>query len=189
MYALKLREQLGRISTQLNEITDRCKRENNRGLKADEREKFDRLADEYGEIEGSIARAEKADKISADLSRPLESGGPIIGHGLEEVQDTFRLTPAQARARKRENDPHAKAFWATFAGKWRYVRPEERANRHFGTAVNSSASCPARTSDIRTFVRSRGCGASVMLVDFPLIPAGIPQSKYKVKVKPHTKKK
>jgi HK97 family phage major capsid protein len=116
MYHIELRNQLGRISDQLNAMTTKCEREGNRGLTADEREKFDKLADEYANIEGSIKRAEKADKISADLSRTLELGGPIIGHGLEELQDAYRLSPADARERKRASDPHAKAFTAFLRG-------------------------------------------------------------------------
>ena len=106
-YALQLRQQLGRISTQLHEITDKAIKEK-RGLRSDEREKFDALATEYSDTEQSVIRFEKSAQISDTLA--LAGGGPSITANLEEIRDTFRLTPAQARAKERERDPYARAF-------------------------------------------------------------------------------
>jgi HK97 family phage major capsid protein len=109
MYALKLRQELGRLSDQMMQIVNKAKKEGNRGLTSAERESFDAMSDSYSSVEASIKRAERAESISNTLSRVDHAGG-IGAADLEEIQDTFRLTPAQLRARERERDPHARAF-------------------------------------------------------------------------------
>jgi HK97 family phage major capsid protein len=67
-YAQGLKEANVRLSLQMHAIVDAAKAEANRGLTSAEAEKFDALEKDYSANEESIARAEKADKISADLA-------------------------------------------------------------------------------------------------------------------------
>lgn len=108
-YAKALREQLGRIGADINKILDKAASENNRGLASDEREQFHALETEYTQIEDSIEAAEKGEDIRAKLAR-VSSGGKINEAALEELRSEFRISPAAARRKADENNPHAKAF-------------------------------------------------------------------------------
>jgi HK97 family phage major capsid protein len=99
MYDKSNRELLGRIEGRMSAIINKCDSEG-RGLNASEREIWDKLADDHTRIEGKISRAEGGGY----------SGNPRITLGLEEMQDTFRLTPGAFRERKK--DPQARAFSA-----------------------------------------------------------------------------
>jgi len=96
----RLREERGRVETEMNAITARCQREDNRGLNNREVELWNKLADAHSALCDKIEKAE--------AGRPRNSGN-VSGLGsLEEIQDTMRLSPAAWRERR--SDPHARAF-------------------------------------------------------------------------------
>ena len=95
-YAKNLKEQATRVAVDLQNIVDKAKTENNRGLTADEQEKFNKLVDAHNGLENSIKAAEKVENLTDKLK------GPISDVVLEEVQDTFRKS---AKA-----TPYDKAF-------------------------------------------------------------------------------
>jgi HK97 family phage major capsid protein len=107
MYAKSLREQQGRLAVEMQTIIDTAKNENNRGLTADERTKFDKLVDEHNKLEDSIKAAEKATTITAKLAEAHNPGG-IVESNLEQVQDEMRLSPGEKRMR--DKDPRSRAF-------------------------------------------------------------------------------
>jgi HK97 family phage major capsid protein len=105
-YAKALRERAGRLGDQIQAIINKAKKEGNRGLTSEERERFHRAEEEYSGLEDSIRAEERGNAIFAQLSQSLNGG--ISELNLEEIQDTLRLTPAQKR--ERTKDPHARAF-------------------------------------------------------------------------------
>jgi len=68
LYAKALREQLPRLAASLQAIIDGAKKENNRGLTSEEREKFHALETDYTAMEDSIKLAEKATSIVDELN-------------------------------------------------------------------------------------------------------------------------
>ena len=115
-YAKALREQLGRVSVEVQSLIDTAKKENNRGFTPEERERFNKLIDDHTKLEGDIKLAEKGAAITAAAAAPSNGDGVqpslIGGMTVEQVQDEFRLKPAQVRAREElfKKDPHARAF-------------------------------------------------------------------------------
>jgi len=111
------RELIGRVEDQMNHILNVCDRQGGRGLNGGEREQWNRLADEHSALQAKIAKTEGG--------RP--NGGPriSIGAGLEEIQDSFRLTPSAFRERRGE-DPKAKAFSNWLRGGMDRLEPEDK---------------------------------------------------------------
>ena len=106
MYAKTLREKLAPLAAQIVAITAKAKAENDRGLTSEEREQFHKLEAEYTAIEDNIKIAEKSDDIAARIA---ESGSPNVSTvQVEELRDTFRVTP-KARA-ERMKEPRYRAF-------------------------------------------------------------------------------
>src|SRR5580704_15977519 len=101
MYDRTSREARERIEAEMRQITNRCDREGKRGLNTEERARWERLADSHSVLENRIARNEGGSGVRG-------SGRISETSGLEEIQDSFRLTPSAFRERQR--DPHAKAF-------------------------------------------------------------------------------
>jgi len=99
MYAKEMREGLARLASQMRQIVDKAKTENNRGLTTEEAEQFDRIEKDYSNLEATIARAEKVGSIENDLRKvdPAKIA--------EAVPAAF--DPSAAKDSK---DLHAKAF-------------------------------------------------------------------------------
>lgn len=101
------KQKLGRLTIQMNDIVDRCKKEGNRGLTSAEREKFHRMEEEYTAIENSIR--ENGDGGSRPrLPAGLLGAGAVSDFGdIEEIRDTYRLSESERRER---NKPERRAF-------------------------------------------------------------------------------
>lgn len=124
MYAKALREQQGRISVQIEELIGKAKSEDNRGLSAEEQEKFNKLIDDHSKFDDQIAAAEKGEAIVANSKKPQQSGPAIDNLQIEQIRAEFQMSPAEKRRRDAEKDPRAKAFA-------NYLRSGERtANEH-----------------------------------------------------------
>jgi HK97 family phage major capsid protein len=117
-YANTLREQAGRLGVELQGIVNKAKAENDRGLTADERDKFHKLEADYSALEDSIKIAEKTTSLMDDLSKAQTSA--ITNIQIEQMQDEFRISP-KAKARNANASPYEKAFS-------NYVRNGERMN-------------------------------------------------------------
>src|SRR5579884_3231990 len=102
MYAKALREKLAQISVNMQAILDAARADNNRGLKPEERESWNRLHTDYSNTESDIKIAETTETISNDLRNVP----------TEQLHGQFGRDNADARARvaDQKNDPHAKAF-------------------------------------------------------------------------------
>ena len=124
-YAKDLREKLGRISLQMVDITDKCEKEGSRGLTSAERETWDSLTVEYSRLEDSIKVAEQSRGIVDRLAREPRSA--ISEVDLEELRDTFQLSPAQKRHRERDRSPHARAFYSYLRNGMEGLQSEDRA--------------------------------------------------------------
>jgi HK97 family phage major capsid protein len=101
------RQELARLSTQMRSLVSAVDTRGGRVMNSSEREKWNRLKAAYEKQEAVVLASEKR----ASLSQP--SGGSRIEDldlQMEEIRDTFRLTPAQRRAKDRDRDPHARAF-------------------------------------------------------------------------------
>jgi HK97 family phage major capsid protein len=87
-YAKNVREQLGRLGTDIQNIVDKAKNENNRGLTSEEREKFHTMEADYTALEDSIKIAEKTDSIVDRLASASNKTG-IKEVEVEELRETF----------------------------------------------------------------------------------------------------
>jgi HK97 family phage major capsid protein len=112
------REARERIENEMQQIIARCDREGKRGLNIDERARWDRLADSHSVLENRIAKNEGG-------SRPGIGGRIGEVGGLEEIRDSYRLTPAAFRER-RGADPRAKAFSNWLRGGMDRLEPDEK---------------------------------------------------------------
>jgi HK97 family phage major capsid protein len=98
-YAKQLREQLSTVSTLMNGIVKKAETEGNRGLTNEEATQFDNATTHYDQLEASIARAERAETISNDLSKVSK----------DQLIELFPADNAKAN-RELEVSAHAKAF-------------------------------------------------------------------------------
>jgi HK97 family phage major capsid protein len=106
MYRHELQTKQAAIGTQITAITAKAKSENNRGLTGEEQRRFHKLEADYSALEDSIACAERSDHIADRLA--AGPGGRISELQLEELRDTYRVSP-KSRA-ERMKDPHYRAF-------------------------------------------------------------------------------
>jgi HK97 family phage major capsid protein len=112
-YKQELQAKLARISAAINVIIEAAKKDNNRGLSSEEREKFHALESDYTATEDSIKAAERSNDIVAQLALTEDPNGVRINEQqMEELRAQFRLSPAEKRRRDNAKDPHAKAFSA-----------------------------------------------------------------------------
>ena len=136
-YVKALREKLAHVAADIQAIVSLAQKENNRGLSAEERETFDRLADEHTAIEADIQRAEKSGTLMANLAEPA-SGPKIVEANLEQIQDELRLSPAEKRLR--DKDPHERAFAKYLRGGVSALDADERRVMQFvpGTRIQNA---------------------------------------------------
>ncbi len=111
-YAKELRQQMGRVSSDMRALIDGAKAQK-RGLTSDERIKWNKMVAEYDSLEASVAAEEKTDDIVDRLSRVSDNGvvDPAALHRATEfARDTMRLLPREQREREKAKDPYARAF-------------------------------------------------------------------------------
>lgn len=109
-YALKLRQQQDRLAADMRAITALAKKENDRGLTAEEITKWKAMQADYERLEDSIKIEEKNDSTE-ELLRGIENGSARIDEtNIEQIRAAFQLSPAQKRRKENEKDPHARAF-------------------------------------------------------------------------------
>jgi HK97 family phage major capsid protein len=110
----KLKQMMDRLAIQIQDLLNTMDTENRVWTSA-EREKYNRMEEEYSAIEGQLKAAEKAEKrngLPASVAAAAAGTGAvrISDVHIEELRASFHLSPAQKRAKDNETDPHAKAF-------------------------------------------------------------------------------
>ncbi len=120
-YALRRRQELGRVEASMTGIVARCKSQGGRGLNAREREEWDRLTAQHTTLQNQIAREE---------SGTPRNGASVTFDGdniptVEEMADTFRASPKQQR--ERHQTPHDQAFSAFLRNGINQISEEDRA--------------------------------------------------------------
>lgn len=111
----KIKQKMDRLATQITDLLNTMDTEN-RVWTSEEREKYNRMEEEYSQLEGQLKAAEKEGerakaKLPASVAAAAAVGGPIVlDMHLDELQDSFRLSPAAKRREENASNPHAKAF-------------------------------------------------------------------------------
>ena len=90
-YTNELKAKLATIATGMEAIVNTAKKENNRGLTSEEREKFHNMEADYSAIEDSIKIAAKNETVVEYLAK--NPSAPISSIQLEEIQDTYTKAP------------------------------------------------------------------------------------------------
>lgn len=122
-YAKNLREQAARLAVELQQIVNKAKSENDRGLTSEEREKFHKLESDYSALEDSIKIADKTYSVTEDLNKT--QGSKISEVQIEAMQDEFRINP-KAKARSVNATPYEKSF-SNYVKSGERVAAEDRA--------------------------------------------------------------
>jgi HK97 family phage major capsid protein len=111
-----IKDKLNRLATQINDLFAKMDSEGRVWTSA-EREKYNAMEQEYSSLEEQLKAAEKNEargRVPASVAAQAAAGGAIVISDalIEELRESFHLSPAARRAKENENNPHARAFSA-----------------------------------------------------------------------------